>query len=182
MGKGGTTLNPCLRCLLTDHARPNCSKPPIQCRYCGADHDPSICFHPSAPGGARRDSLSSGAKSLVRRECGDNASHQPAAHSVQPQPQYNQGNGGGTWPPQQYQHHSSATQQSIPAQSNGSRYSAHFRFFTASRLLHHTSVTSADGWPESVKRGRARISGIIGNTAVASRSVHDVGKFTIACQ
>ena len=59
------------------------------------------------------------------------------------------------------------------------RYSAHFRFFTASRFLHHTSVTSADGWPESVKRRRARISGIIGNTAVASRSVHDVGKFTI---
>ena len=72
-GKGrgtGTTLNPCLRCLLTNHTRPQCNKQTVQCQYCGADHHPTICFHASAPGGARRDSLSPGAAALVKRECG----------------------------------------------------------------------------------------------------------------
>ena len=72
-GKGrgtGTTLNPCLRCLLTNHTRPQCNKQTVQCQYCGADHHHTICFHASAPGGARRDSLSPGAAALVRRECG----------------------------------------------------------------------------------------------------------------
>ena len=69
-GAGNTTLNPCLRCLLTNHTRPQCNKQPVQCQYCGADHHHTICFHASAPGGARRDSLSSGAAALVKRECG----------------------------------------------------------------------------------------------------------------
>ena len=75
------TLSICLRCLIANHTRPNCTKPTVQCQYCGADHHSSLCFHPNAPGSDKRNALSEGAKNLIRRE----SLQSPAAASTTPQ-------------------------------------------------------------------------------------------------
>ena len=63
----GSVVKFCFRCLLeTCGGRNVCQKAPVQCTHCGADHHSSIC--PKGPGGKRRDQLTAGALSFLRRD------------------------------------------------------------------------------------------------------------------
>jgi hypothetical protein len=62
--------NPCLRCCAETHNRGACPEPKIVCRFCQVgDHHPAYCpKNPTA--GAKRKSLSEGARNILARECG----------------------------------------------------------------------------------------------------------------
>ena len=62
----GNSSNLCLRCAKPGHVRPQCRKPKVTCKHCGADHSSKLC--PKGPGGSRRDSLSDNARRLLDRD------------------------------------------------------------------------------------------------------------------
>ena len=79
---GGYPANPCLRCGEA-HSRANCTKPPVSCRFCSADHAAPYCLkNPTA--GAKRKALSQGARAMLDREAGSAPpSPNPAATALE---------------------------------------------------------------------------------------------------
>ena len=62
-GRGNFSIVTCLRCGMLGHSRTLCTSRAVQCGHCKADHLDALC--PLGPGGAQRDALSAGAKSLL---------------------------------------------------------------------------------------------------------------------
>ena len=67
-GRGGVTFhsNPCLRCGQLGHGRNACTAQPAPCSHCKGDHASNLCSQ--GPGGAARDTLSQGARTLLDKD------------------------------------------------------------------------------------------------------------------
>lgn len=68
VGRGGLipAFVTCLRCGVIGHARNACQQAVVQCAHCMADHLSALC--PLGAGGAQRDALTSGARTLLDQD------------------------------------------------------------------------------------------------------------------